>query len=72
MLAGGNLFLLRDGVEAIASTLRALVSLQEGPKDPIHGEGEQHVSMMIDKERKQWRKCVPTLDPCLGTHIMMD
>ena len=48
----GNLFLLRDGVEAIASTKRAIVSLQEGPMDPIHGEYEQHVSMMIDKEEK--------------------
>ena len=32
----GNIISLRDGDEAISSTKRALVSLQEGPKDPIH------------------------------------
>ena len=52
MTAGRDLFLLRDGDEAIASTKRALVSLKEGPKDPIHEEDEQHVSMLIDKETK--------------------
>ena len=50
---GGNLFFLRDGVEAIASTKRALIPLQGGPKDPIHGEKEKYVSMVIDKETKQ-------------------
>ena len=50
---GGDLFLLRDGDEAIASTKRALVSFQEGPKDPMHKEYEKHVSMMIERETKQ-------------------
>lgn len=45
--------MLRDGVEAIASTMRALVSLQGGPQDLIHGKDEQHVSMMIDNETKK-------------------
>ena len=51
--AGGDLLLLRDGDEVIASTKRALVSLQGGPKVPIQKYDEQHVSMMIDKETKQ-------------------
>ena len=58
--------------EAIDSTKGVLVSFQEGPKDPIHEGDEQHVSMMIDKETKKWRKCVPTLHPIFGTHTMMD
>ena len=53
MTAGGDLILLRSGAEAIASTKRAVVSLQEGPKDPIHKEYEKHVSMMIEKETKK-------------------
>lgn len=72
MIAGGDLFLLGDGDESIASPKRALVSLQEGPKDITHEENEQHVSMMIDKETIQWKECVPTLHPILGTHTMTD
>ena len=30
------------------------------------------MSMMIDNETKQWRKCVPTLHTVLGTHTMID
>ena len=52
--------------------MRTLVSSQEGPRNPIHGEDEQYVSMMIDRETRQWRRCVPTLHPNLGTHTMMD
>ena len=68
MTVGGGLFLLGDEGEALASTRRALVSFQENPKDLTHEENEQHVSMLIGNETKQWRKCVPTLNAILGTH----
>ena len=58
---GGDLILLGYVGEALASTRRALVSLQEVPKDLTHEENKQHVSMMIENETKQWRECVPTL-----------
>ena len=68
----GDLLLLGDGGEAIASTRRALVSLQEAPRDLTHEENEQHVSMMIENKKKQGRECVPTLYRVLGTHTMID
>ena len=49
-----------------------LVSLQESPRDITYEEHEKHVSMMIDNETKQWRKCVPTLHTVSGTHTMID
>ena len=69
---GGDILLLGDGDEVIASPKRVLVSLQEGPKDLTHKENEQHVFMMIDNETRQWKECVPTLHPVLGTHTMVD
>ena len=47
---GVDLFLLGDGDEAISSTNRALVSLQEFPKDLTHEENEKHVSVIIENE----------------------
>ena len=69
---GGDLFLLRDGDEAISSTKRALVCFQECPKGLTHEEKEQHVSMMIENETKQWREFVPTFHTVMGTHTMTD
>ena len=61
-----------DGDEAITSTRGALVPLQEVPKDFTYEDREQHVSILIGNEEKQWRKCVPTLNTVLGTHTMID
>ena len=55
MIAGGDLFSLGDGDEAMASTRGALASLQGVPKDLPYGGHEQHVSMLKDNETKQRR-----------------
>ena len=70
--AGGDLPPFGDGYEAIASTRGALVSLQEVPKDITYEDQDQHVSMSIGNETKQWRKCVPTLTTILGTYTTTD
>ena len=46
--------------------------MQEVPKDITYEDHEQHVSMLIGNETKQWMKCVPTLNTILGTHTMID
>ena len=46
--------------------------MQEAPRDLTHEDHEQHVSMLIGNETKQWRKCVPTFNAFLGTHTMLD
>ena len=46
--------------------------MQEVPKALTYEDHEQHVSMLIGNEAKQWRKCVPTLNIVLGTHTMTD
>ena len=63
--------LFGDGDEAIASTRGYLVSLQEVPKDITYKYEERHVSMLIENKKKQWRKCVPTLNTILGTHTVI-
>ena len=72
MTIGGDLILFRDGDEANASTRGTLASLQKVPKDFTYEDHEQHVSMLMANETKQWRKCVPTLNAISGTHIMID
>ena len=69
---GGDLLLFGDGDEAIASTRGDIASLQEVPKDLTYEDHEQHVSMLIGNETKQWRKCVQTLNTILRTHTMID
>ena len=53
MIAGGDLFLLRNGDEAIASIEGDLASLQGVQKGLTYGGHEQHVSMLIDNKTEQ-------------------
>ena len=59
--AGGELILFGYGDEAIASTRGALASLQEVSKDITYEDHEQHVSMLIGNETKQWRMLGPDI-----------
>ena len=72
VIEGGDPPLFGDGDEAIFSARGALAYLQEVPKDLIHEDQEQHVSILIGNETKQWRKYVPTLTIVLGTYTMID
>ena len=55
VIVGGDLLLFGDGGEAIGSTRKTRVYLQEAPRDLTHEDHEHHVSMLIGNETKQWR-----------------
>ena len=63
--------LFGDADEEIASTIGALVSLQEVPRDLTYEDQEQHVSMLIGNDTKQWKKYVPMLTIVFGTYTLI-